>query len=340
VTPSPTYVDEVGAAWYPDVLQPIEATAKFELAANGSTGSGVDGGGSRFAYDSGDREIAAVQTPSVNDCQSACIQRDACRGVVFNGTWCMLVNDSAALTTTSLPSQSFRRIHSGMMLAPGTARAVWVALTVPQATPPGRYTGSVIISVTELGHGSSGVTPSERATTNTTATTGMAKDGAPTTFIVTVPVSLTVWPIAPECLEAETRTFGSAWGFDHSVIPLLYQAIPVPMRDAFARFTDVRHISSSGLTGWNNLDGHGSVLTREGIDQLLMHQDLFCAAELGITPHSPNASDINATWVAAKLATIEARIANLSAWGVLNRSYIYAFDEAGPECVCPTILCL
>jgi hypothetical protein len=74
-------------------------------------------------------------------------------------------------------------------------------------------------------------------------------------------------------------------------------------------------------------------MTQATITELLTHQNLFPAAELGITPHSPNASAINASWVASKLEPLEARMANLSRWGVLNRSYIYAFDEAGPEYV-------
>lgn len=56
------------------------------------------------------------------------------------------------------------------------------------------------------------------------------------------------------------------------------------------------------------------------------HQDVFPAAELGITPTADPAA-INASWVGSHLDRIAPRLRELEEWGVLNASYIYAFDE-------------
>lgn len=302
--PSPAYVSELNTAEnYPDILQPILSEAGYELAATGGNGSEL---GYRFAYDTGGRLISSFNTTTLALCQTACDQEDTCRGVVYNAPLCILTNDSALVVPTSLSTQSFRRLRKGMMLSSeSSTRSIWVGLTLPSNLPPGHYTGSVSVTVSTI-------------------------DTYTHLETFQIPIAVTAWPIESECIQNELRKFGSAYGFDHSVVPLLYPAIP-SMADTFRNFTGVRHISSSSLTGWHNVDGQPELMDPAIIADLLTHQNLFPAATLGITPNSPNASAINSTWVQSKLDPLEGRIANLSAWGVLNRTYIYAFDEAGPE---------
>lgn len=155
----------------------------------------------------------------------------ACAGIVVQGnaTVCRLVNDSAVTVATVLEGASLRRRRVGFILQPNVTRSFWVDVTIPKTAGPGNYTGNVSVTCTGVG---ANVTAGMRTTTNTASAAMNATDttaassssgsdptalssGAP---LITVGISVEVWPIAAECIELQTSKYGKAWGFDHEVV--------------------------------------------------------------------------------------------------------------------------
>ena len=72
-------------------------------------------------------------------------------------------------------------------------------------------------------------------------------------------------------------------------------------------------------------------MTEASIRRLLRSQHLFPAFELGIVPGHPPVADINDSYVNHTIQRMESRLTQLELWGLLNQSYVYAFDEAPVE---------
>jgi hypothetical protein len=322
------YSNEIGTGWYPDILQPQIGSEDpdYQLAATGNQHQSGGADGFRFGFDTGERTLQTVVVQSLRTCQNACDADDMCNGVFYGASEiatdqsvaCHLVNDTRQIVATSMRGLSFRRQRKGFGLRGAHARSAWIGLTLPNTTQPGSFTGSLTVHI------------------------GTEASGTEGTF--SVPIALEVWPIEFSCIQQQRQGFGRAFGFDHYAIGELYPASASARMEEFARFTEARHIPSNSLTGWSTSPpetsseaqtavppgtGHNpSSMSESAIRRMLRSQHLFPAAELGITPRNPNASAIDAAWVKTKLDTIAPRMAQLAAWGLLNQSYIYAFDEA------------
>ena len=127
-----------------------------------------------------------------------------------------------------------------------------------------------------------------------------------------------------------------AFGFDHHAVASIYPAANISAKmEQYAIFGEKRHIPTNSLTGWNSWSTPVDTtplseteaplpnsMSEENIRRLLRSQHLFPAYELGITPHRPDPSVINNTWVEERLTEIAPRLQKLSQWGVLNSSYV------------------
>lgn len=360
------YVNEAGSEYYPDVLlpQPGPETPRYQLVSSGKTGGS---NGWRFGFDTGGRTLRTVRVESVLQCQHHCDLDPLCRGIFLEGeatesptlsqlksanhsmpkppmtstTKCHLVNDTRLLVPADNTGFSYRRTRRGVSVPANFARSVWVGLNVPSTAEPGIYHGSLNITIDK-----------------TTASWQSNDHLRGPTETDTVPLTLEVWPISSACIEQQYQQFGLAFGFDHYAVQALYPSTSnlTTMMDQFARFTQQRHIPSNSLTGWtpwedpvhtvslaqetlrlridlneqNDNEGRSS-MTEASIRRLLRSQSLFPAFELGIVPGQPVVADINDSYVNRTLQRIAPRLAKLELWGLLNRSFVYAFDEAGIE---------
>lgn len=336
------YVNEAGSGFYPDVLlpEPGPETPQYQLAATGKT-AGVSNGW-RFGFDTGGRTLRTVPVQSLEQCQDQCNLDSVCRGIFIEGealaastTKCHLVNDTRLLVPTGMVGFSYRRTRQGIGLPEDFARSVWVGVNVPENAAPGIYQASLSIIVRSPSNDSQEVR----------------------TETATVPLMLEVWPIAFACIQEQYQRFGLAFGFDHHAVQTLYPSTSnlTATMDHFAKFTEQRHIPSNSLTGWTpwedpvadvlqgpSFPGRGarrnqrvessrSSMTEVSIRRLLRSQHMFPAFELGITSGHPAVADINDSYVNDTIQRIAPRLTQLHLWGLLNYSFVYAFDEAGAE---------
>ena len=127
-----------------------------------------------------------------------------------------------------------------VLLRENHTRAVYVGLNVPAGTAPGEYKGTLTITSDAEGSGST---------------------------TTTVDIILIVWPIDADCVAAETKAFGAAYGFDHAAVGLLYPDKP-GMHATMREFTNRHHVSSNSLDLWED----GNNVTSETIAELLQAQ--------------------------------------------------------------------
>jgi hypothetical protein len=318
------YVNEVGSGLYPDVLQPLPGpdSPSYQLAAVGKQ-EGANG----FRF--GSLPLLNLSATSVASCQAKCNDQIDCEGIFFAGGLkagaaprdCILVNSTRLVIETDLSGLSYRRQHQGLGVPGHYARSIWVALSLDAGVKPGRYRGSLNVSIT------SSQVASETAS---------------------VPIALEVWPIGHGCIQRQLQDFGLAFGFDHHAVANMYPAANTSAKmKQYAVFSEERHIPTNSLTGWNSWSSPvmsassrmssadsltplsktevplpNSLSCEENIRRLLRSQHLFPAYELGITPHRPEPSVINSTWVEARLTEIAPRLQQLTQWGLLNSSYV------------------
>ena len=217
------YSSERGEGFYPDILAPIHQAGERRDVINGSVfdklydGKVNETNGRRLAWDTGGRQLSNQRVPGgggtagVEQCQQICLQQVGCRGF-FLGTAgdCHTVNATNVAVATGLEGVSYRRKRIGLPLVPNLTRSVWIDITVPASTVPGLYTG--IVAVHQL------------------ATEGQEdssfRQGQHPLF--SVPISLRIWRINPDCLAAQLGLYGKAYGFDPQAIGQLYPSPPTP----------------------------------------------------------------------------------------------------------------
>ena len=183
---------------------------------------------------------------------------------------------------------------STVVLRANHTRAVHIGLNVPVGAAPGDYKGSLTV----------------------TSDAG----GSTTTDIV-----LTVWPIAADCVAAEIKSFGAAYGFSHDAVTLLYPDRP-GMHATMREFTNRHHVSSNSLDLWQDSNN----VTIDTIAELLQAQGSFFADAMYLTPTGDAKymePPVNKSWVRQKVDAMDARMAKITGWGVQNRSIVYGPDE-------------
>ena len=127
-----------------------------------------------------------------------------------------------------------------VVLRENHTRAVYVGLKIPAEIAPGEYKGTLTITSDAEGSGST---------------------------TTTIDIILSVWPIDADCVAAETKAFGAAYGFDHTAVGLLYPDKP-DMHATMREFTNRHHVSSNSLDLWED----GNNVTSEIIAELLQAQ--------------------------------------------------------------------
>ena len=294
------YDSELGSGYYPDILVPIENDAAA-CSMNGSCSTFAaafkEGSPARFAFDSGGREISVDTVSSLEECQQACERHDDCVGITLvDGEKCHSVNDSAAFVTTVLNASSRRRQQVGLTILPNETRSVWLDLHIPTNATPGRYTGALE------------VWPA-------------ANDGA--SPVLTLPISVTVWPVAAECLAKSESEFGKAYGFNTTAVQEIYRYSPMPIQfDDF--MCDHATPAESLASGW------ASARPIADVQKLLgarCGQPIFNAVFVGGF-HGGNPAAVTEAFVEKLVAKIAPRMEQLEAAGLLGRAYVYGFDES------------
>lgn len=209
----------------------------------------------------------------------------------------------------------------GVALAAGANLALWVTARAAAGAAAGWRNGSV-------------------AVTN-------AVDGS---TLATVPVSVEVWPVALPPLNA-TDSFATLFSFQYSgdTISRFYGggALTTPMKHAWLDYLaalrfpgdalylseprsvdDYEYFASQGVRWMNLLDV--SSLPLDG-DSAAAAVDASGGAAQGggLRGACANYSD---TYVANMIALLEPTVAALTARGLLDRAYVYGFDENPPSC--------
>ena len=192
-------------------------------------------------------------------------------------------------------------IHSALQLRPNVTRVVWLSLDVPRNATAGVYVGAL-----HAVHAATGVTA------------------------FSVPLNLTVWPINATCLDAEHRKFGKAWGFDRSILNALYPngsagGDAAAEAEALLCATHTPPEAIAGQQVWAN--------TRplSELERLLAPpcaQPLVSGAYLGGFVTSPTPANFTPAFADSVLDRVAPRVAALQAAGLLERSYLYGFDES------------
>ena len=259
-----------------------------------------------------------------------------CAGIVVqdNTTVCRLVNDSAVTVATVLEGASLRRRRVGFTLQPNVTHSFWIDVAIPKTAGPGNYTGNISVTCTGAHGNGMGTTASAApvAMDNSAAPASESASAvvAPASPILTVGVSMEVWPIAAECIELQASKYGKAWGFDHPIVgqlqPNKTSGAAAVAEAEVAEFMCVRHTPAEALaSSW------AVERPLADIRKLLAppcSQPYFNAAFLGIANGPPSPANITPAYVNATLNRIAPRMEELKAAGLLSRGYIYAFDES------------
>ena len=217
-------------------------------------------------------------------------------------------------------------LHGALQLRPNATRAVWLSLDVPRGAAAGEYAGTV-----------------------------HARDAATGVTAFVVPLNLTVWPIDADCLEAAQRDFGKAWGFDRSVLNELYPnsssisrgggevggvggagrgggvaATATVEAEAEAMLCDA-HVPPEAIAGQQAWANSRPVSELRRLLAPPCSQPLVSGAYLGGFTTSPAPANFTPAFADSVLDRAAPRVAELEAVGLLNRSYLYAFDESHEE---------
>eukprot|EP00039_Didymoeca_costata_P011405 m.159987 g.159987 ORF g.159987 m.159987 type:complete len:854 (-) comp15162_c0_seq3:42-2603(-) len=299
---SQKYANEFGSTWYPDALEeiyPPSTTANntspyYQLACSGKQ-EGVNG--CRFSYDKGGRLLNSSSVSSIKECFALCNNNVACLGVSTDGKTCKLVNDTSILIDTSLTILSYRRVAPGLLLLPNITRGVWFSGRIPLNVIPGTYKGN--ITMTSILN--------------------------PDNIVLNVPITLRIWNINGTCVQNKFKSFGKAWGFDHSAVQQIYQNNNSIFNKYITTMSEHGTPADALATPW--------ALQRpiSDIQELLSGpyaQPLFNIAFIGISNTFP-ISKITNEFINEILNNIAPRIAELEEANLLQYGYIYGFDEAG-----------
>lgn len=224
-----------GRYYYPDILAPIYQPSDWRNVVKDSVfeylydGSFNGTNGRRLAWESGGRQLSNQRVPGgggaagVEQCQQICLGQPACRGFFLGAAGdCHTVNATNVAVATGLAGVSYRRKRIGLPLVPNLTRAVWIDVTVPATTAPGLYTGSVaVLQLATEGRGQAHAQGQEESTD----TQGQQQ------LLFSVPISLRVWRIHPDCLATQLGLYGKAYGFDPMTVGQLYPPPPpTPVR--------------------------------------------------------------------------------------------------------------
>jgi hypothetical protein len=204
--------------------------------------------------------------------------------------------------------------HAGgrLVLVPNTTRAIWLAIELPPSTLPGNYTGTLELRLASGAAGDGSVA------------------GTPAAIITSVPISISllVWPIDPECIARETASFGKAWGFDRGVTEDLYPpnataAATASFEEALCKAHAPPEALATARAAERPLDEIRALLATP------CAQRVFNAAFLGGFTSEPPPSNFTPAFIDSVLARIAPRMAQLESAGLLERAYVYGFDESG-----------
>ena len=279
------YPNEKGAAFYPDILAPIYQgsinASVFEFLCFGKQNGS---NGRRLSWESGGRQISNQRVAGgggpagAQQCQQICETEPSCNGFFLGATGdCHTVNATNVMVATSLEGASYRRKRTGLALVPNTTRSIWLDITVPTTAAPGVYTGTMVI-----------------------------KELAEQAALFSVPISLRVWQINPECLSRQLGSYGKAYGFDPTIVGQLYPSAPAPSGDtptsivAFTEFMCQRHVPAEALANaWATQRPLSDIKTLLSTGQNQCQQPLYNAAFLGIAnpPRQPSPENITAAYL-------------------------------------------